>query len=335
MAIDYQMLPRLSDSISFIYIERCRIERDRNSVAAWDCNGITELPVAAMNCLMLGPGVAITHAAVGLLTEHGVSILWVGEDGIRTYAASLGETRSSRNVLHQAMLACDEEKRLEVVARMYALRFEEGLEDGLTLRQIRGKEGARVRAAYRAAAAEHGIQWEGRSYDRSDWYGTDAVNRSLSCCAACLYGICHAAIAALGYSPALGFIHSGKQLSFVYDIADLYRAEIVIPTAFACGRADLDQRLNPPSSPSALLPIERRARTAMRAAVRGAKLLERIPSDIRTVLSIEGQPCPGSQTPDRDSAPDEFDDDAGKPHRLWQPAAGLDAAILPRIGALK
>jgi CRISPR-associated protein Cas1 len=55
---------------------------------------------------------------------------------------------------------------------------------------------------------------------------------ALSAAHACLYGVVHSVIVALGCSPALGFVHTGHELSFVYDIADLYKAELTIPIAF-------------------------------------------------------------------------------------------------------
>ena len=46
-------------------------------------------------------------------------------------------------------------------------------------------------------------------------------NRCLSAATACLHGLTEAAVLAAGYAPAIGFLHTGKPLSFVYDIADL------------------------------------------------------------------------------------------------------------------
>ena len=49
---------------------------------------------------------------------------------------------------------------------------------------------------------------------------------------ALLKGICHSAIVCGIYSPGVGYIHTGKQLSFVYVVADLYRVEPTILLAF-------------------------------------------------------------------------------------------------------
>jgi CRISPR-associated protein Cas1 len=80
-----------------------------------------------------------------------------------------------------------------------------------------------MRDAYAEAADIYGVRWTGRRYDRSNWAQADPINRALSAANACMYGVCHAAIVAGGYSPALGFIHTGKQLSFVYDVGDSTR----------------------------------------------------------------------------------------------------------------
>ncbi|MFZ5824079.1 MAG: hypothetical protein ACOY94_07115 [Bacillota bacterium] len=179
---------------------------------------------------LLGPGTTVTHAAVMTMAEAGCLITWCGEQGVRFYAQGMGETRSATRFLKQARLWASGQERLRIVRRMYEMRFSEPLPPDLTLRQIRGKEGARVRMAYAREA-------ERCSYP---------VNRALSAANSCLYGVCHAVMVAAGYSPALGFIHTGKMLSFVYDVADLYKMELTVPAAFlevARGGARLESRV--------------------------------------------------------------------------------------------
>jgi CRISPR-associated protein Cas1 len=185
---------------------------------------------------------------------------------------------------------------------MYAMRFEEPLDDGLTLRQIRGKEGIRVREAYAAASRETGVPWHGRSYDRGDWRSADPVNRALSAANSCLYGICHAGILALGLSPALGFIHTGKMLSFVYDIADLYKTDVSVPIAFRQAAEGGDA-------------LERRVRQALRNILRDRKLLKKIVEDIRSVLDLKSRGGPEVKAID-------FDVDPALPGALWDPDTG-------------
>jgi CRISP-associated protein Cas1 len=304
---DLHELPRFGDGISYLYLEHCRLEQDDKSIASWSEEGVVHIPVAALATLLLGPGTVVTHAAMKTLAESGTSVIWVGENAVRTYACGTGETRHSRNLLRQAWLATHQQARLEVVSRMYCMRFPEPLPADLTLQQIRGMEGARVRDAYAAAAKQFGVEWRGRSYDRGKWDAADPVNRALSTANSCLYGLCHAAIVSLGYSPALGFIHTGKQLSFVYDIADLYKVEITIPVAFAMA-AEGGQHL------------ERQVRLTLRDRMSEARLLERIPGDMATALNVPLEEM------------DPYAEDFARPADLWEPQEGAEHKTLPSAG---
>jgi CRISP-associated protein Cas1 len=245
-------------------------------------------------------------------------VLWVGEQGVRTYAQGLGETRGARHLLRQAQLCADPRLHLAVVRRMYEVRFTGTLDRRLTLQQIRGKEGIRVRESYARASRESGVPWEGRNYQRQDWRAADPVNRALSAANSCLYGICHAAIVSAGYSPALGFIHTGKMLSFVYDIADLYKADLTIPAAF---RAAAEAANGNGSG------LEGRVRRACREAFHERRLLARIVEDIDRVLTVDdGPPEPGDDGG--------YDADEAAPGGWWDPqrgavAGGVNAADGP------
>ncbi|MFH1834218.1 MAG: type I-E CRISPR-associated endonuclease Cas1e, partial [bacterium] len=265
---DLHILPKLRDSCSYLYVEHCRVDQEQKAIAIHDAEGKVPVPCASLALLMLGPGTTITHAAVRVLAEHGCSVLWCGEGGVRMYAQGLGETRKAANLLRQAHLSSDPRLRLQVVMRMYRMRFHETLPLDLTLQQIRGMEGVRVREAYAAASRETGIAWSGRSYRRNCWSAADPVNRALSAANSCLYGVCHAAIVSAGYSTGLGFIHAGKQLSFVYDVADLYKTEVTIPAAFeAVAECDSDD-------------LERTVRVRLRDHFSRSHLLARVVDDL-------------------------------------------------------
>ena len=229
---DLKELPKLRDSISYIYMEHARIDQDALAIMFEVGDGRIPVPVASLTCLMLGPGTTITHAAVKTIAENGCLIVWCGENATRFYASGMGETRSARNTLLQAKLCMDPDKHLSVVRKMYEIRFPQMPTKGLTLEQIRGMEGIRVRQAYQTFSKQYGVKWNKRDYKQKEWDNTDPVNRALSEANAILYSLCQAAIVSLGYSTALGFIHTGKSLSFVYDIADLYKADTTIPAAF-------------------------------------------------------------------------------------------------------
>lgn len=227
-----QELPKLKDSISYLYLEHAVIEQNDTAIVAIQKQGRTPIPIAAMTCLLLGPGTSITHAAIRAICDNGCMAIWCGEHAERFYAAGIGETRSAKNLLIQAKACVDPDRHLETAKRMYHIRFSNMKTTGLTLQQLRGMEGIRVRKAYELAAKTTGVRWKKRSYKTEEWEQADPINRALSEANALLYGLCHAAIVSLGYSPGLGFIHTGKQLSFVYDVADLYKVETTIPAAF-------------------------------------------------------------------------------------------------------
>lgn len=227
-----QELPKLKDSISYLYLEHAVIEQNDTAIVAIQKQGRTPIPIAAMTCLLLGPGTRITHAAIRAICDNGCMAIWCGEHAERFYAAGIGETRSAKNLLTQANACVDPDRHLETVKRMYQIRFSNLKTTGLTLQQLRGMEGIRVRKAYELAAKTTGVRWKKRSYKTEEWEQADPINQALSEANALLYGLCHAAIVSLGYSPGLGFIHTGKQLSFVYDVADLYKVETTIPAAF-------------------------------------------------------------------------------------------------------
>jgi len=303
------LLPKVRDSWSYLYVEHCRIDQEEKAIAIQDAQGTVPVPCASITLLMVGPGTNVTHAAIRALADNGCMVMWTGEEGVRFYAQGMGETRSARNLLRQARLCSDPELRLEVVRRMYQMRFQETLEDALTLRQIRGKEGIRVREAYARASRESGVEWAGRSYRSSSWGSADPINRALSCANSCLYGICHGAIVSAGYSAALGFIHTGKMLSFVYDIADLYKVEITVPLAFrvaAAGTKDLEMRV----------------RRECRDLFHSRRLLQRIVPDIDEALKVE---CDLGVFEELD-----FDSDEALPGGLWDPEVGQVAGGVNR-----
>lgn len=228
-----QDLHRVEDRLSTVYVERSHVDRDENAVVILNKERAIRLPAAMVGSLLLGPGTRITSGAVRLLADSGTTVCWVGERGVRMYAAGLGTSRGSALIQRQAYLVSRIPERLAVARRMYSMRFPGQDVSAATMQQLRGREGARVKRLYREAADEHGVPWKGRHYRPGDAFAAgDDVNRLLSAGHACLYGACHAAIVGLGASPALGFVHTGTATSFVLDVADLYKAEYTIPTAF-------------------------------------------------------------------------------------------------------
>ncbi|NLW70499.1 MAG: type I-E CRISPR-associated endonuclease Cas1 [Eubacteriaceae bacterium] len=271
---DLHELPKLKESISYIYIEKAIIEQDNSSITLIQGTSRTPIPISVLTCLLIGPGTSITHAAIKAICDNGCMVVWCGDDLSKFYAFGTGETRSSERLLHQAKMCMNEDSHLKVVRRMYEFRFPGKLADDLKLQQIRGMEGIRVKQAYKYASKVTGVKWTGRNYTRKDWDSADPINKALSSANSMLYSLCHSVIISLGYSPALSFIHTGKMLSFVYDIADLYKAETVIPAAFeAVAERPFD--------------LERRVREKCRVRFSAIHLLKRIAVDIAWVLLSE------------------------------------------------
>jgi CRISPR-associated protein Cas1 len=266
-------LPRFHDRWSHLYLEMGRLDVDANGLTFHQGEDIVPIPIDQLAVVMLGPGSTVTHEAVKSLSRNSCLLAWTGQDGIRLYAASIGGTYSARRTVLQAKLVSDDRSRIEVASRMYRFRFKEQIPKALSLESLRGMEGIRVRKAYANAAEKYCVEWKGRRYDQNDWAAADPVNRALSVSNACLYGVCHAAILSAGYSPALGFIHTGRMLSFVYDIADLYKTELAIPVAFRVASQEPDE-------------LERAVRVECRNAFYQFKLMERLLPDIAEVLNV-------------------------------------------------
>lgn len=101
---DLHLLPKVRDSLSFLYIEHARIEQEAKAIAIHDARGRVPVPCASLSMLLLGPGTTITHAAIRALAENGCLVSWTGQEGVRFYAQGMGETRSARNLLRQTRL---------------------------------------------------------------------------------------------------------------------------------------------------------------------------------------------------------------------------------------
>ncbi len=162
-------LPRFRDSWSYVYLEKGVIDREHASIAFHSAESSIPLPVASLSTLMLGPGTSITHAAVRTLAESNCLVIWCGDESVRFYATGTGATGHSQNLIRQAALVSDPATRLAVCRTMYAKRFAEPPEDGVTIEQLRGFEGQRVRQAYADASRRFGLRWEGRNYDQAQW----------------------------------------------------------------------------------------------------------------------------------------------------------------------
>lgn len=268
-------LPRISDRVSFIYVERAKVSRLDSAITVSDYRGVVNIPCSIIGVLMLGPGTEISHRAMEILGDVGTSVIWVGERGVRHYAHGRSLAHSTRLLERQAKFVSNTRTRLDVARKMYSMRF--GNEDvsKLTMQQLRGREGARIRRAYREQSRKYEVEWDGRDYNVDDFEESNIVNQALSAANVSLYGVCHSIIVALGMSPGLGFVHTGHDKSFVYDIADLYKAELTIPIAFelaAEAKEDDD--------------IGRLARQRLRDKMVDGKIMQRIVQDLQYLMDV-------------------------------------------------
>ncbi|MER5582265.1 type I-E CRISPR-associated endonuclease Cas1e [Streptomyces asoensis] len=300
------MLPRVADSLSFLYLDMVRVVQDDTGVCAQiqvgdDRTDLVYLPTAALSCLLLGPGVSITTPALTTLARHGTSVVCTGAGGVRAYAGILPDSLTTHWLEQQVTAWSEPARRLDIATRMYGMRFDATeLPGAVTLEQLRGMEGQRMKALYKILAQQHGIGRFRRNYHPDQWHAQDPVNLALSAANTCLYGIVHAALLALGLSPALGFVHAGTQHAFVYDIADLYKAETTLPLAFA-----LHQSSNP----------EQEARRRFREDLRLLRLLPRIVHDVQTLLT----PAQADTGPDDEDRSERRD---VQMVHLWDPKTG-------------
>ena len=270
---------RSSDRLSFVYVEHATISRADSAVTFVKEEGVVHCPAASLSALLLGPGTRITHQAMALLGECGTTVVWVGEQGVRYYASGKSVARSSRLLIAQAKLVSNTRSRLAVARMMYQWRFPGEDTSELTMQQLRGREGARVRSVYRQWSERTGVPWERREYDPNNFGDGSPINQALSAAHAALYGIVHAAIVSLGCAPGLGFVHTGNSWSFVYDVADLYKAEITIPAAFEVV-----------AGYTVGMDIGSVTRRAVRDRIRSEKVMERVVRDIQRLLVPEELP---------------------------------------------
>jgi CRISPR-associated protein Cas1 len=294
------MLPKVADSLSFLYMDIVRIVQSDTGVRAQveTAHGtdVVEIPTAAISCVLLGPGVSITTRALATFARHGTTVLSVGSGVVRAYAGILPDSLSTAWLERQVRAWADDARRLDVAIRMYEHRFDDDVPAGTTLQQLRGLEGQRMKALYRLHAQQQRIGRFSRNYDPDSWATQDPVNLALSAANTCLYGVVHAAMLAMGISPALGFVHTGTQHAFVYDIADLYKAKLTIPLAFS-----LHEASDPESA----------ARRKLREELRLFKLMPTIVNDIQRLLA-----------PDQYADADEHSRADVKLVDLWDPEQG-------------
>lgn len=251
--------------------------RFRAAGSDWMQAGDYAIPYQGISLLLLGPGTTISHDALRLLARHGTLLAAVGEGGVKFYTAPpMGQGRSDVARAH-ARLWANEKARVDVARRMYAFRFGRILpQKDITV--LRGIEGARMKESYRLVAGQHGVEWNGRHYDRQNPNAADVPNQALNHAATFVESAADVAVAAVGALPPLGFIHEESSNAFTLDVADLFRVEFTLPLAFAVARRVQDR-------PDLLL--EREVRKEAARQFHKQQLIARMIDRIKELLHVD------------------------------------------------
>lgn len=269
----------LKNRVSFFYVERGSLSVIDGCLVLTDDEDRTryEVPARATTTIMVGPGTNVTTEAARLAAEYGVLIVWVGEHGVRCYSAGKAWSDNTKWLERQVECYADQKKTLRVARELFYRRFGVRMHRR-SIEQLRGLEGARVKEAYKLTAQEFGVPWRGRRYTPGNPDGTtDAPNLAINVANTCLYGLVETAVNATGMSCGLGFIHRGSRVSFVLDIADLYKTDVMIPLAF---RIVAENGIGAETWPG----LEGDVRRAARDLFRETQLLETIVEDMKEVV---------------------------------------------------
>jgi CRISPR-associated protein Cas1 len=227
-------LPKIRERYPFLYLEHGRLEIDDSSVKWISAEKeIIRLPAAMVSTLLLGPGTTVTHEAVKILASLNTTVCWVGDDSLMFYAVGQSPTSNTRNLKKQLALAADPKHSLEIAKKMFAMRFPEASIKNKNLKELMVMEGGRIKDLYAAMSQKYKVPWRGRSYQPGKFELSDMTNKLITSCNTALYALISSILYSMGFSPRVGFIHSGSPLPFVYDVADLYKAELVFEPAFA------------------------------------------------------------------------------------------------------
>lgn len=272
--------------VIMLFVEKCIVNINRAALTFQDVEGRKEIPIGQLAVLFLGVGTSITAEAIKLCAENNVVVIWCATGVTSFYAHGNSIGRSGVIIGRQSSLHSLPLERNKVARKMFLMRFPDETEASLiklSSEQLRSKEGTRVRKAYIEQASKYGLQWEKRISRMDSIADDDLLNKAITLGTSNLYGLVHSLTVAIGASPALGFVHEGHALSFVYDIADLYKTELVVPTVFAllAKYKDLMGEQELADSLDKLIRIE------MREMFRREKLVMRIVKDIKGLLLLD------------------------------------------------
>lgn len=272
--INLKNTPNLSDCVSFLYLEMAKIEQDEYGLVAIKGANAYHIPVTTFACILLGPGTTISHAAMKNIADAGTFVVWCRRNCEGMYVAGRGRTASNKNLIMQAKCFSDKKLHTKVARNMYKVRYPEAKLATLSIKEMMGIEGKSMREAYERFAKETGVEWNGRDY-KDAFENQTAINQALSIANNILYDICHICLLSIGFSPDLGFIHTGNAESFVFDVADIYKERISIPCAFECAKFGKDH-------------LNERIRKEIHKYIKDTKFLKTFANDMKAVFKETG-----------------------------------------------
>lgn len=229
-----------ADRHGLIWLDRGRLEVEDGCLRFVTAGGVLaagdyQIPHQSLSIVLLGPGSSVTHDALRILAAHGCALAAVGTGGVRFYTAPPLLPDTSALARRQAEFWASPKERVAVARRMYAMRFGEEVK-ARTLDMLRGMEGARIKRAYELTAQRFGVPWLGRRYDRASPNATDISNQAINHAASAVEAAAAIAVSATATIPQLGFVHEESGQSFVLDVADLVRHDVLLPVAFGAAK---------------------------------------------------------------------------------------------------
>lgn len=283
-----------ADRAGLLWLDRGRLEVEDGCLRFVTAGGALapgdyQIPHQSVSAVLLGPGSSVTHDALRLLARHGCALCAVGEGGVRLYTAPPLMPDSSALARAQAEAWGAKMRRLEVARRMYALRFGEIVRTR-DVEVLRGMEGGRIKRAYELAAQRHGIAWKGRRYDRERPEAADLPNQALNHAATVMQAAAAIAVAATGTIPQLGFVHEDSGQSFVLDVADLRRHDVVLDIAFGAVR----------EAEKGLAPVDRIVRARAAELFRKRQVIPGLIDGIKSLFREDDEEAGDAALRDRD-----------------------------------
>ena len=223
-----------------IWLDRGRLEVEDGCLRFVTAGGTLaagdyQIPHQSVSIVLLGPGSSVTHDALRILAAHGCALAAIGTGGIRFYSAPPLLPDTSTLARRQVMLWAEPSARVGVARAMFAIRFGEEVK-ARTLDMLRGMEGARLKRMYEVTAQRYGVPWNGRRYDRNNPNAADIPNQAINHAVSVVEAAAAIAVASTATIPQLGFVHEDSGQSFVLDIPDLVRHDVMLPIAFGAAK---------------------------------------------------------------------------------------------------